>query len=93
MAKLFDDDDNFTERYIQFEREQSVRIPANKSLNADVNVLVWDHADDNGRIAMDVSAKDTAGRWSHSASACLTPDEAKRLADLLLAAAAEGASA
>jgi len=79
------------ERFNQWHAEHSISIPVNESYLVAVGITVQSIGDDS-RIRMAVDHIDaTTGRWSEKACAYLTPEEARRLSDLLLAVVAEGA--
>jgi hypothetical protein len=79
------------ERINEWHAEHSIHIPANESYRVAVGITVLSMGDD-GRIRMSVDhIYATTGFWSEKACAYLTPEEARRLSDLLLAVAAEGA--
>jgi hypothetical protein len=75
---------------IKWQEEHSILIPVNESYGAAVGIMVYPGAGDRIRMAVDhIDA--TTGSWSEKACAYLTPEEARRLSDLLLAVVAEGA--
>lgn len=80
------------EQFNQWQTEHSIRIPVNRHCRVAVGFTVGDHIEEDGRFRMDVDHIDaTTGIWRQKSFAYLTPDEARRLSDLLLAAASGGA--
>ena len=81
------------ERFDEWHAEHSIIIPVNESCPVAVDFTVWDDIEDDGRFRMDVDHVDATTGISREKSvvAHLTPEEARRLSDLLLAAASGGA--
>lgn len=92
MSNPLDMTQDDIERFNQWHEEHSILIPENDSYLVAVSITVRPGVDGEGRIRMAVDHIDaTTGHWSEKACAYLTPEEARRLSDLLLAAAAEEA--
>jgi hypothetical protein len=73
------------EKFNRWNAEHSVHIPFTDHYFADVNVRVWDRSFD-GRIRMDVDTTSLLEDRQQHATACMSPEQARRLAELLLAA-------
>ena len=87
MSNAFDITHDEIERFNQWLDEHLIVIPVNESCRVAVGFTVWDDLEDDGRFRMTVDHIDaTTGIWRQDACAYLTPKEARRLSDLLLAA-------
>ncbi len=86
-------EDDEVKRFNQWFSEHSITIPVNESCPVAVDFTVWDDIEDDGRFRMSVDHIDatTGITGEKSVVAYLTPEEARRLSDLLLAAASGGA--
>ena len=87
MSNPLDITEDDIERIGEWHAEHSILIPVNESCPVAVGFTVWDDIEDDGRFRTTVSHIDaTTGIWRQKSVAYLTPEEARRLSDLLLAA-------